>query len=50
MSVNHFAASLPWDWGGWKLPVAPCLSSLSVCIHSALCASPPPAPDCLIFK
>lgn len=39
MSVNHFAASLPWAWGGWELPVAPCLSSLSVCIHSALCAS-----------
>lgn len=50
MSVNHFAASFPWDWGGWELPVAPCLSSLSVHIHSGLCASPPPAPDCPIFQ
>lgn len=31
------------------LLIAPCLSSLSVHIHSALCASPSPAPESVGF-
>ena len=31
------------------LPTAPCLSALSVHIHSALCASPAPAPESARF-